>query len=100
MLAAATKMDAICFRALVLLYQYSKQLRSAKRCSMSFHMLATVLDELDCANDVFLSRAKTTLAPQLHYFSMGLDRLALDALSLCGPIAELRGELSRRLAVA
>ena len=91
-LAAASKMDAICLRALVLYYQYLR-LCSAKQCSALFHKLATVLDELDCANDVFLTRAKMTLGGQLHYFSMGLDRLALDAPSLCGPIAALRVEL-------
>ena len=32
-------------------------------------MLATVLDELDCANDVFLTHAKMMLGGQLHYFS-------------------------------
>ena len=91
MLAAASKMDAICLRALVLYYQYLRQ-RSAKQCSALFHKLATVLDELDCANNVFLTRAKMMLGGQLHYFSMGLECLveahcsaatgALDALPL------------------
>ena len=88
---AASKIDAICLRALVLSYRYSR----AKRSGVSlFHKLATVLDELDCEHDVFLMRAKMMLSGQLHYLNMGLHRLALP--EPWKPITALRRELSKR----